>query len=143
VKSAGLRIWFTSGQGIVKVRMYRSFSAMWEGWRKNLFQLMGGTSGSVFSEFESTFPWMIFVVLLIGVKMPLAMFAGVMLLLLRQLSYGLALSRNHFPFKLIIYYLPAVFLYAGVLWASHESYANGKVSWKGREYAVGRGGASK
>jgi len=143
VKSAGLRIWFTSGVEIVKVRMYRSFSAMWEGWRKNLYQLMGGTTGSVFSEFESAFPWMIFVVLLIGIKMPIAMFAGVMLLLLRQLSYGLALSRNHFPFKLIIYYLPAVFLYAGVLWASHESYAKGKVSWKGREYSVGVSNASK
>jgi GT2 family glycosyltransferase len=143
VKSASFRIWFTSGLGIIKVRMYRSFSTMWEGWRKNLYQLMGGTTGSVFSEFESAFPWMIFVVLLIGIKMPVAMFAGVMLLLLRQLSYGLALSRNHFPFKFIIYYLPAVFLYAGVLWASHESYAKGKVSWKGREYSVGVSDASK
>jgi len=143
VKSAGNRIWFSSGEGIVRVRMYRSFSAMWEGWKKNLFQLMGGTSGSVFAEFESAFPWMIFVVLLIGIKVPIAVFAGVMLLLLRQLSYGLALSRNHFPFKLIIYYLPAVFLYAGALWASHESYAKGKISWKGREYTVGVAGASK
>ena len=143
VKSAGLRIWFTSGQGIVRVRMYRSFAAMWEGWKKNLFQLMGGSSGSLFAEFESAFPWMIFVVLLIGIKVPFAVFAGVVLLLLRQLSYGLALSRNHFPFKLIIYYLPAVFLYAGALWASHESYAKGKVSWKGREYTVRATGASK
>jgi hypothetical protein len=39
--------------------------------------------------------------------------------------------------------LPAVFLYAGALWASHESYAKGKVSWKGREYPVGSPGASK
>jgi len=137
VKSAGFRIWFTSGAGIVRVRMYRSFSAMWEGWKKNLFQLMGGTTGSVFAEFESSFPWMILVVLLIGIKMPIAMFAGVVLLLMRQLSYGLALSRNHFPFKYIIYYLPAVLMYAAVLWASHESYAKGKVSWKGREYSVG------
>jgi hypothetical protein len=86
---------------------------------------------------------MIFVVLLIGIKLPIAVFAGVVLLLLRQLSYGLALTRNQFPFKLIIYYLPAVFLYAGALWASHESYAKGKVSWKGREYPVGAPGASK
>jgi glycosyltransferase involved in cell wall biosynthesis len=143
VKAKGFRLWFAQGEGIVRVRMYRSFSTMWEGWKKNLFQLMGGTTGSVFGEFESAFPWMIVVVLLIGIKMPVAMFAGVVLLLLRQLSYGLALSRNQFPFKFIIYYLPAVFLYAGALWASHESYAKGKVSWKGREYSVGVGGASK
>jgi glycosyltransferase involved in cell wall biosynthesis len=143
VKSEGSRIWFASGEGLVRVRMYRSFSAMWEGWRKNLFQLMGGTSGAIFSEFESTFPWMIFLVLLIGIKVPVAVFAGVVLLVLRQLSYGLALTRNHFPFKLVLYYLPAVFLYGAALWASHESYAKGKVSWKGREYPVGAGGASK
>ena len=143
IKAAGSRIWFGYGEGVVRVRMYRSFSAMWEGWKKNLFVLMGGTTASVFAEFESAFPWMIFVVLLIGIKLPIAVFAGVVLLLLRQLSYGLALTRNHFPFKLIIYYLPAVFLYAGVLWASHESYAKGKVSWKGREYPVGEPGASK
>jgi cellulose synthase/poly-beta-1,6-N-acetylglucosamine synthase-like glycosyltransferase len=137
VKAAGFRIWFTSGFGMVRVRMYRSFAAMWEGWKKNLFQLMGGTTGSIFAEFESAFPWMILVILMIGTKIPVAMFAGVLLLLLRQLSFGLALTRNHFPFKYILYYLPAVFLYSGVLWASHESYAKGKVSWKGREYSVG------
>jgi glycosyltransferase involved in cell wall biosynthesis len=143
IKAVGSRIWFGYGEGLVRARMYRSFSAMWEGWKKNLFVLMGGTTGSVFAEFESAFPWMIIVVLLIGIKLPIAVFAGVVLLLLRQLSYGVALTRNQFPFKLIIYYLPAVFLYAGVLWASHESYAKGKVSWKGREYPVGAPGASK
>ena len=143
VKSAGFRIWFASGFGIVRVRMYRSFSAMWEGWKKNLFQLMGGSTGGVFAEFESAFPWMILVILIIGIKLPVAMFAGVILLLLRQVSYGMALSRNHFPFKYIIYYLPAIFLYAGVLWASHESYAKGKVRWKGREYTVGVGASNK
>jgi len=143
VKSAGFRIWFASGFGSVRVRMYRSFSAMWEGWKKNLFQLMGGSTGSVFAEFESAFPWMILVILIIGIKLPVAMFAGVILLLLRQVSYGMALSRNHFPFKYIIYYLPAIFLYAGVLWASHESYAKGKVTWKGREYTVGVGASNK
>jgi len=143
VKSAGFRIWFASGFGIVRVRMYRSFSAMWEGWKKNLFQLMGGSTASVFAEFESAFPWMILVILIIGIKLPVAMFAGVVLLLLRQVSYGMALSRNHFPFKYIIYYLPAIFLYAGALWASHESYAKGKVTWKGREYTVGVGASNK
>lgn len=143
VKATGARVWFGYSDGAVRVRMYRSFSAMWEGWKKNLFALMGGTTGAVFSEFESSFPWMIVVVLLIGIKMPVAMFAGVVLLLLRQLSYGLALTRNQFPFKYIMYYIPAVFLYAAALWASHESYAKGKVSWKGREYPVGSPGASK
>jgi len=142
VKSAGARIWFGYSDGAVRVRMYRSFRALWEGWRKNLFALVGGTTGAAFSEFESSFPWMIVLVLLVGIKLPIAMFAGVVLLLSRQLSYGMALTRNQFPFKYIMYYLPAVVLYAAVLWASHESYAKGRVSWKGREYPVGPAGAS-
>ena len=143
VKGAGSRLWFGFGGGIVRVKMYRSFAAMWEGWKKNLYLLVGGTTGAVFSELEAAFPWMIFVVLLFGLRMPLAMFAGVVLLLLRQLSYGMALTRNGFPFKFNSYYLLAVFLYSGLLWASHESYAKGRVSWKGREYPVGAPGASK
>ena len=142
VKQDGWGLWFGSGVGFVSVRMYRSFAQMWAGWRKNLYQLMGGTPNSVFSEFESAFPWMTFLILLFGFKFPLATFVGVVLLLFRQMSFGLELARNRFPFKFIIYYIPAVFLYAGVLIASYRSYARGKVAWKGREYAVGLPSAS-
>ncbi|HWZ97389.1 MAG TPA: glycosyltransferase family 2 protein [Candidatus Dormibacteraeota bacterium] len=137
VKQDSWGIWFGPGDRYVSVRMYRSFSQMWAGWRKNLYQLMANPSNGVFNEFESAFPWMTFVILLFGLKFPLAMFVGVVLLLFRQISYGLELARNQFPFKFIIYYIPAVFLYAGVLLASHRSYARGKVAWKGREYPVG------
>jgi len=50
VKAAGHRISFGSGKGIVHVRMYRSFQAMWQGWKKNLYRLMGGTPWAVFRE---------------------------------------------------------------------------------------------
>lgn len=137
VKQDSWGLWFGSGVGYVSVRMYRSFRQMWGGWRKNLYQLMGGEPNRVFYEFEAAVPWMTILVLLAGLKFPLAMFVGVVLLLFRQISYGLELARNQFPFKFIIYYLPAVFLYAGVLVASWRSYARGKVAWKGREYPVG------
>jgi GT2 family glycosyltransferase len=39
VKRAGFRIYFGSGQGIVRTRMYSQFRAMWEGWTRNLFLL--------------------------------------------------------------------------------------------------------
>src|SRR6266550_2488820 len=57
VKRAGHRIWFGSGKGLVRTRMYRSFEAMWEGWKKNLYRLMGGTPWAAFREMESTLPW--------------------------------------------------------------------------------------
>jgi len=142
-KAAGFRLWFGSGQGIVRVRMYRSFHAMWQGWKKNLYLLVGGTPGAVFRELESTIPWIPIALIFLGLKYPVGTFLGVCFLLLRQLTYGLDLSRNHFPFKLIIYYVPAVALYAGVLWASYRGHARGKVEWKGRKVPVTLPGAPR
>lgn len=140
VKSAGYRIWFGPGKAIVRARMYRTFDAMWEGWKKNLYRLMGGTPWKVFREAESVFPWVALLMILLGIKFPAAMFAGVLLLLLRQTSYGSELVRNQYPLSFIIYYIPAVFLYTGVLFASYLSHRRGKVQWKGREYHVDAGG---
>jgi glycosyltransferase involved in cell wall biosynthesis len=142
-KAAGFPLWFGAGQGIVSVRMYRSFRAMWQGWRKNLFLLVGGTPGAVLRELESTIPWIPITLLLLGVKFPVATFLGVCLLLLRQCAYGLELSGNQYPFKFIIYYVPAVVLYAGVLWASYRGHAKGKIEWKGREVPVTLPGAPR
>lgn len=136
VKSAGHRIWFGSGQGIVRVRMYRSFEAMWQGWKKNLYRLMGGTPRAAVREIESSLPWIPILLILVGLKFPLLLFFGVLLLIARQTAYGLDLARNHFPFSFIFYYVPAVLLYAGVLWASYRSHVNGRIEWKGREYSM-------
>jgi glycosyltransferase involved in cell wall biosynthesis len=137
VKQAGHRIWFGSGQGLVRTRMYNSFDGMWEGWKKNLYRLMGGTRWALFREIESTMPWIPVLLILLGLKFPLLFFLGVLLLIARQAIYGLDLSRNHYPFSFIFYYVPAAFLYAGVLWASYRSHVNGRIAWKGREYSIG------
>ena len=142
-KAAGFRLWFGPGQGIVRVRMYRSFREMWQGWKKNLYVLVGGTPGAVLRELESAIPWIPLALLFLGFKIPIATFLGVCFLLLRQLTYGLELSRNQYPFKFIIYYVPAVALYAGVLWASYRGHVKGKVEWKGREVAVTLPGAPR
>jgi glycosyltransferase involved in cell wall biosynthesis len=137
VKQAGHRIWFGSGKGLVRTRMYRSFGAMWEGWKKNLYRLMGGTPWAVFRELESNLPWIPFLLILLGLKFPILLFLGVLFLIARQTSYGLDLARNHFPFSFIFYYVPAALLYVGVLWASYRAHINGRIAWKGRKYSVG------
>jgi glycosyltransferase involved in cell wall biosynthesis len=142
-KTSGFRLWFGSGQGIVRVRMYRSFRAMWQGWRKNLYLLIGGSPRAAFRELESVIPWIPIALILLGIKIPVAPLLGVCFLLLRQFTYGLEISRNHYPFKFIIYYVPAVALYVGVLWASYRGYAKGKVQWKGREVPVTLPGAHR
>lgn len=135
-KAAGYRLWFASGCGIVRVRMYRSFAAMWQGWKKNLYPLMGGTLQAAVREIASVFPWIAFFVMLFGLRIPFALFAGVWLLIFRQMSYGAELRRNRYPFSLILYYVPAVLLYTGMLWASYRAYARGMVAWKGRDIRV-------
>jgi len=136
-KAAGHRISFSSGKGIVRVRMYRSFHAMWQGWKKNLYRLMGGTAWAVFREMESSLPWIPALLILLGLKYPILLFLGVLFLIVRQTSYGLDLARNQYPFSFIFYYVPAVALYVGVLWASYRGHVHGRIEWKGREYSVG------
>jgi len=137
VKQAGNRIWFGSGKEIVRTRMYRSFRAMWDGWKKNLYRLMGGTPWLVFREIESNVPWIAFLLILIGLKYPFVLFLGILFLIVRQTIYGLDLARNQYPFSFIFYYIPAAFLYAGVLWASYRAHVKGRIAWKGREYSIG------
>jgi len=136
VKRAGHQIWFGSGKDLVRTRMYSSFEAMWEGWKKNLYRLMGGSPWAVFREMESTLPWIPLLLILCGMKFPLLFFLGVLLLIARQTIYGLDLARNQYPFSLIFYYVPAAFLYTAVLWASYRSHVKGRIVWKGREYSI-------
>jgi glycosyltransferase involved in cell wall biosynthesis len=140
-KATGHGIWFGPGKDVVRARMYRSFGAMWEGWRKNLYLLMGGTRGAVRRELFAAVPWIPFLLIAIGLRMPFALMAGVVLLLMRQAAYGLELPSNQYRGSLILYYVPAVVLYAGVLWASYRAHRKGKVAWKGREISVGVPGA--
>ncbi|HKF52473.1 MAG TPA: glycosyltransferase family A protein, partial [Candidatus Acidoferrales bacterium] len=42
-KQAGFHLHFAPGDGIARTRMYRSFGAMWQGWTKNLYALLGAT----------------------------------------------------------------------------------------------------
>src|SRR5579863_4801458 len=136
-KSAGYRIWFGPGKGVVKTRMYRSSAAMREGWRKNLYLLMGGSARAAYREFFAAVPWIPFLLILLGIFMPFALMAGVVLLLVRQAGYGLEMPSNQYRGSLIISYVPAVVLYAGVLWASYRAHVKGKVEWKGRVVSVG------
>ena len=148
VKSAGRRIWFGNGKGIVRVRMYRSFGAMWEGWKKNLYPLMGGTREAMVREFVRavvpaaatviaaitawawTGKWMnALVVLLLGM-------VGILV------AYDGELRGSGFTHKLAWYGIPGRVLFGAVLLASNWGYQRGKLGWKGREYPVGGAQAS-
>ncbi len=145
-KQKGVRLHFASGNGIMRVRMYRTFGAMWQGWTKNLYPLMGGnardknsgTSRAVGRELFRVVPWIpllllpLVVVHLIWGVLSIALLAG------RHAAYAADLRRNRFRAALALYYLPGVALYTAVLLNSEWRYAKGSVAWKGREYPVNR-----
>jgi cellulose synthase/poly-beta-1,6-N-acetylglucosamine synthase-like glycosyltransferase len=138
VKQAGVRLHFASGAGMMRVRMYRTFGSMWQGWTKNLYPLMGGTPRSVGRELFRVVPWIPLLVLPLVVVHLIFGALGLALLAGRHAAYAADLRRNRFPGVLAIYYLLAVALYTAALLNSESRYAKGNVKWKGREYAVGR-----
>ena len=137
-KQAGIRLHFASGHGIMRVRMYRTFGAMWQGWTKHLYPLMGGTSRAVGRELRGVVPWLPLLLLLFTPLHPMIGVLGLAMLAVRHAVYAGALHRNRFPAMLALYYVPAVALYTAALLTSEWRYARGFVTWKGREYPVSR-----
>jgi glycosyltransferase involved in cell wall biosynthesis len=143
MKRSGQGIYFTAPMGIVRTRMYRSFGAMWQGWTKNLYGLMGGKISSLIFEFALIFPWFELIVFgALGAYLArihalspwwVLLFALVALLE-RHLQYALELQRNLYPVSCVQYYVPGVCLYSAALLASWWKTAHGSVVWKGRAY---------
>jgi glycosyltransferase involved in cell wall biosynthesis len=139
-KQAGFRLHFAPGRGIARVRMYSTFGAMWQGWTKNLYPLLGGLRGGVARELASVVPWLPVLLLLLGPVNRVLWVLGLIFLAGRHAAYAALLRKNHFPISRMLYYVPAVALYATALASSASNYARGKVAWKGREYPVGTPG---
>ena len=148
VKERGYKIWFASGQGIVRVRMYRSFSAMWEGWKKNLYRLVGGTGNAVAQEILRAVGPIFLALLVPGLlwlsrgsqQRAVAVFFGIILGMF--VGFAMELRRGGFSARLAGYAVPGRFLYAAVLWASFRSHGRGRLEWRGRAYPAGTPGAS-
>lgn len=148
VKSAGYRIWFGSGNGIVRVRMYRTFAAMWEGWRKNLYRLVGGTPMAV--ALETTRALLPPVLIILGALLfawksdqwDPASYVGLVACLFFLIQEAWKYRRNGFQARLVAYAPVGILLYVVVLWASYRAHRNGSLQWKGRAYPVGRPPAS-
>jgi hypothetical protein len=141
-KRAGYRIFFSPGQGIVQTRMYRSFGAMWEGWTKNLYPLMGGTPGSVLAEIA---PWVGVAVLaalslyLLASHAPSAWALPIGVLVVAcaaHLASRVVSNRNLYLVSFIKYWLPGLCLYEVALLVSSWKTTRGSVVWKGREYTA-------
>ncbi|PYP83226.1 MAG: glycosyl transferase [Candidatus Angelobacter sp. Gp1-AA117] len=137
-KNAGRRTWFRYGGGIVRTRMYRSFSAMVEGWTKNLTLL-----------FHHTVLLAIIRLLEFGIITG-ALIAGAILLTVHhpQAGWALPAAAGVFYFRFLLRIRAAHFswranfmaifglpLFAVLLLRSYlHAMIRGAVTWKGRRY---------
>ncbi|HEY6443694.1 MAG TPA: glycosyltransferase [Candidatus Acidoferrales bacterium] len=147
VKQRGFGIYFAAPSEVVRTRMYRSLGAMWQGWTKNLYPLMGASFGSLLFELLEASPLIELAVLLAILALGLAGFrsdlllpaAGVVagMLLSRNILHLGALRRNRYPVSYIKYYFTGAALYAAALLESWWKSTHGGVVWKGRTYPAG------
>jgi glycosyltransferase involved in cell wall biosynthesis len=146
VKQAGYQIYFTAPLGTVRTRMYRSLAALWEGWTKNLYPLMGGTTKQAFLELVEVFPaveiialFLLWALMPAIYRPPILLLAALLLLAIsrRCARFGHELYRNLYPISYIKYYVPGVCLYSAALVESWWRNTRGAVVWKGRSYPSG------
>jgi hypothetical protein len=135
-KDAGVHLSFAPDDGIVRVRMYDNFGAMWEGWTKNLYPLVTLPGQRVTRELAYALPWIPLLCLALAPLSAIIGTLGVLLLAGRHAGYAAALRRNRFPVSSVVYYMAAALLYCAALATSDFHYARGRVTWKGREYPV-------
>ncbi|HET6931546.1 MAG TPA: glycosyltransferase [Candidatus Acidoferrum sp.] len=148
-KAAGYRIWFGVGKGIVRVRMYRSFAAMWEGWKKNLYLLLGGDASAAKAEIgRAVLPVLLVLLATVtagGISESIWFSASILVLGLLGILVAddKELESSGFPRRLLVYAIQGRILFAAVLWASYRSHCRGRLEWKGRAYPAGTPRASK
>ena len=153
VKSAGGQLLFLPGAEWVSTRMYGSFSAMWQGWTKNLYLLYGRNVTHMLGALAELWlldlaPALAFVALALAWAMGagdlwtvLAALTFFFLAMLRQWNYGQALGRIGFDPRLARYQAPGAAIFSFLLLNSVRAYRwGGKIEWKGRLYSTKRAG---
>ena len=148
IKGSGKRIVFLPGADWASTRMYSSFGALWDGWRKNLYLLWGSSPSAVLITFARV--WFIdlapplvcllaFALVREGAGLNLAVIGilALVLTIVRRLLYGHELARIGFPRDAANYGIPGAALFLMLLIESLAAHRwLGSVRWKGREYST-------
>jgi chlorobactene glucosyltransferase len=150
IKDSGRRILFLPGSEWASTRMYSSFGALWDGWRKNLYLLWGRGVLATLKTFTRV--WFVdlvpplvclagFALALAGSGRNLVLigFLGLILTMVRRLIYGRELARIGFGRDAANYGIPGAALFLMLLIESLAAHRwLGSVRWKGREYSTRR-----
>jgi hypothetical protein len=133
------RIWFRYGAGIVRTRMYRTFSAMWEGWSKGLAILF---RRPVLQAARRALEFVLVVLLWVAGLVMMArhhLGSGVVFFLIGALFYLIFLFRirqAHFRWKANLMAFIGLPIYVSLLLRSNlHLNRRGELTWKGRTYS--------
>jgi glycosyltransferase involved in cell wall biosynthesis len=137
-KVSGHRIWFRYGAGLVRTRMYRTFSAMWEGWSKGLailFRRPVLLAAKRALEFTA-------IALLLGAGLTMIarhhFESAAIIFAIGMLFYFIFLFRirqAHFPWKANLMAYIGLPIYVSLLLRSNLHFnQRGELTWKGRTY---------
>ena len=138
-KVSGHKIWFRYAAGIVRTRMYRTFSAMWEGWSKGLAILF--RKPVLLAAWRALEFVSIAVLLGTGLGMMVldnfelaAVFLGVGALF--YLIFLFRIRQAHFPWKANFMAFIGLPIYVSLLLRSNLHFnRRGELTWKGRTYS--------
>jgi glycosyltransferase involved in cell wall biosynthesis len=147
VKGAGFRIWFGSGEGVVRARMYRRLPDLVEGWQKNLFPLYNRDYGAMCRTSLRLGGYYVLpasLAVLAGIWSPpsLSGLGGLAILCLAiehalywwRLPDEAAWKKALETFELV----PGAVFFLLLLWSSAALHRRGReIEWKGRRYRVG------
>jgi glycosyltransferase involved in cell wall biosynthesis len=135
VKEAGHRIHFGPAEGVARTRMYRRWGEMWQGWSKNLLQLVSQGNELLWIIFpDSLYPLVVILAYLFHDPESIYIFLP-LLFLLDHAAYWSSLTKYGFSSSNVIFLFPAkACFYALVVssWFAHK--VRGRVDWKGRSY---------
>jgi glycosyltransferase involved in cell wall biosynthesis len=136
-KASAHRIWFRYGGGMVRTRMYRNFSAMREGWTKNLALLFPSPRRLALQrllEFIAIPAFLIWGALLVRHK-PIEAMGPMAPGIVFYLIHRHHVRKAHFPWSANLLCFLGLPLYSSLLWRSWlHSKKRGEVTWKGRKY---------
>ncbi len=138
-KVSGHRIWFRYGAGIVRTRMYRTFSAMWEGWSKGLailFRrpvLLASRRALEFVSIAVMFGTGLIMTARNHLESATVLF-GIMALF--YLIFLFRIRQAHFPWNANLMAFIGLPIYVSLLLRSHLHFnRRGELTWKGRTYS--------
>jgi len=138
-KVSGHRIWFGYGAGRVRTRMYRTFSAMWEGWSKGLAILF---RRPVLLAAKRALEFATIAVLLgtwLGMVAQDKLESAAVFLAIGAFFYLVFLFRirqAHFPWQANLMSFIGLPIYVSLLLRSNLHFnRRGELTWKGRTYS--------